>query len=152
LEVPYDPAPSGGRRAVLVEDSLADVFLIREAIKQRGLLLEMEVLEDGEQAMSHFQGLERDAHLPRPDLALLDLNLPRRGGHEVLAWLRSNCLFRDTPVIVVTSSDAKADRALAERLGATGYFRKSFNFDEFLQLGYVIEEALERETPASVEA
>jgi two-component system, chemotaxis family, response regulator Rcp1 len=137
---------------VLVDDSFADVFLIREVIRKRGLPLEMEVVEDGEQAMFHFQALERDASLPRPELVLLDLNLPRRGGHEVLAWLRASRLFRHTPVIVVTSSDAEADRALANRLGATGYFRKSFSYDEFLQLGAVIEDALQREAPTSVEA
>ncbi len=135
-------------RAVLVEDSLADVFIIGEIVRNSGLPLDLDVLTDGEQALDHFAGLQRDPELPRPDVVLLDLNLPRRSGHEVLAWLRSTPAFVNLPVIVVTSSDADADRRAAERLGASAYFRKRFSYEEFLSLNEVIEGVLAGEPEA----
>ncbi|MBL8213787.1 MAG: response regulator [Bryobacterales bacterium] len=126
------------RRAVLVEDSLADVYIISEIVRNSRLSLEVDVLADGEQAIEFFASLQQDPGLPRPDVVLLDLNLPRRSGHEVLTWLRSTPTFLDLPVIVVTSSDAEGDRRAAERLGASAYFRKRFSYEEFLTLNDVI--------------
>lgn len=136
------------RRAVLVEDSLADVYIIGEIVRGSELSLDLDVLADGEQALQYFASLQQDPALPRPDVVLLDLNLPRRSGHEVLAWLRATSTFVDLPVIVVTSSDADADRRAAERLGASAYFRKCFSYEEFLTLNDVIEGVLSLETEA----
>lgn len=138
------------RRAVLVEDSLADVFIMSEIMRKGEIALDLDVLPDGEQAIDYFARLQADPSLPRPDVLLLDLNLPRRSGHEVLSWLRSTSAFVDLPVIVVTSSDADADRRSAERLGASAYFRKRFSYEEFLMLNDVIAGVLAPEPePAS---
>ena len=75
-----------------------------------------------------------------PDVLLLDLNLPKASGHQVLEKLRAQSKCIDTPVIVVTSSDAPQDREKAARLGAAYYFRKPTDFEEFMMLGAVIKD------------
>ena len=78
----------------------------------------------------------------RPDLVLIDLNLPKVDGLQVLAHLRNHPLCGSTPVVIVTSSDAPRDRERATRLGAALYFRKPSEFDEFMQLGAIVKDAL----------
>jgi CheY-like chemotaxis protein len=127
---------------LLIEDNPADVFLVEEAIKTEELSYRLTHAADGERAIALVRQLEEDESLPCPALLLLDLNLPRKSGDEVLERLRASERCKNIPVIVLTSSDSAADREKARRLGANAYFRKPSDLDEFLRLGAVIKQVL----------
>ena len=123
---------------ILVEDSPADTYIIRESLKRYVKDFELRVLEDGEKAIRFVDALESDEELPCPSIWLLDLNLPRRSGHEVLQRIkRSRCAH--VPVVVVTSSDSPADRAATTKMGATAYFCKPVDLDAFLTVGELVQ-------------
>ena len=128
---------------VLVEDAGPDVFLVREALRQSGLEFDLRVFEDGEQAAEFIAGLDRDQTVPCPDLLLLDLNLPKKDGEQVLARLRQSSRCARAPVLIVTSSDSPDDKARVARLGATQYFRKPSQLDDFMKLGPLVKDLLE---------
>ena len=107
---------------------------MREAIKMEGLPLNVYVAADGELALAFLKRAENNTEAPRPQLVLLDINLPKIDGFEVLRTLRANENFKDLPVLVVTSSTSPADRAEAARLGAQ-YFSKPISYQEFLKIG-----------------
>ena len=116
---------------------------MREAIRLEKLPLEVHVTPDGERALDWIAKVERgDADVPCPHVILLDLNLPRVGGLDVLRRIRASEKCKDVAVLVVTSSDAAADREMAAKLGA-GYFRKPTNLEEFLKIGSVLRGFLE---------
>jgi DNA-binding response OmpR family regulator len=112
---------------------------VREAIKLEDLPVEVYIATDGEKALDFLQAAERDPNAPCPDLVLLDLNLPRVDGLEVLRNIRASEKFRDIAVLVVTSSDSPNDRSGAAEMGA-GYFRKPVTYAEFLKIGPVLRE------------
>ena len=120
-------------RILLAEDNPADVYLIEAALREHNVQFEITVAPDGEAAMDMVAKQEL-----RPDIVLLDLNMPKRSGGEVLDSLRRSA-GKDLPVIVLTSSDSPADRDEALRLGATCYIRKPTGLDEFLQIGATIK-------------
>jgi CheY-like chemotaxis protein len=120
-----------------VEDNKADVFLIREVIEAAEVPADFHIVHDGQDAK-----LFLDAADPCPDLVLLDLNLPKTNGEEVLKHLRSATSCRDTPVLVVTSSDSARDRDKVAQLGITAYFRKPSAYSEFLKLGPLVKSVL----------
>lgn len=123
-------APSGCiPHVVVVEDSLADVALIRATLRAHSAETSVSVANDGEEAIQLLQSLA-DARL-EPDLILLDLNLPNRDGHEVLAFLRANPRLRTTPVAIFTSSDRPADVSKAYSMGADCYVLKGNDLDSF---------------------
>lgn len=126
---------------LLAEDNLPDALLVREAIKIEGLPLEVFIVPDGEQAIDFMAKAGKDPNAPCPHLVLLDLNLPRIDGFEVLRHLRTSETFRDLPVVVITSSDSPADRREAARLGAD-YFRKPVSYDEFIGIGTFLRQFL----------
>ena len=115
--------------------------MIREAIRQEGLPFHVHAVPDGQQAVEFIARAERDADAPHPQFLLLDLNLPKVDGFDVLRRLRSSETLKDTPVVVLSSSDAPNDRARALELGA-GYFRKPPSYEEFLKLGGVLKQLL----------
>jgi len=126
-------------RVLLVEDNPGDADLTRdaleasaEAIDGTGRALEIDVVVDGEQAMDYLLRRGRHAAAERPDLILLDLNLPRLGGIEVLAALRRHDPLRAIPVVVLTSSEADADIAQSYRNGANAYVTKAGELDAFV--------------------
>ncbi len=128
-------------RILLIEDNPADVFLIREALRSHKVDSEIEWLADGDRAVErigHFGGAT-----PPPDLILLDLNLPRMEGKEVLAHIRENSHLDHTRVAILTSSDAEHDRVETASLGANGYIIKPPTLDEYLRVGVAIRELLE---------
>jgi len=127
---------------VLIEDSQTDVFLVKEAIAAHRLDVELHILEDGEQATGFIARIESDENAACPRLFLLDLNLPRTSGFEVLSRIRQSERCASVPVLVVTSSDAEKDRAESAALGATAYFRKPSGYEAFLKLGEIIHELL----------
>jgi CheY-like chemotaxis protein len=118
---------------LLAEDNPADVYLIEEALREHKVDFHITVAEDGEAAIS----LLANSGL-KPDIVLLDLNMPKRSGGEVLDEVRRTSA--DIPVIVLTSSDSPSDREEALRLGATCYIRKPTGLDEFLQIGATIKQ------------
>lgn len=126
---------------VLVEDNPGDVALVREALYEYDIRSELTVLFDGEKAFQLFDRLDRD-RMRCPDLVLLDLNLPKRNGHEVLEHMRASVQCAHVPVVIVTSSNAREDRDKASKLGATRYIRKPHRLDEFIQIGAVLKEIL----------
>ena len=119
-----------------------DVFLIKAAIAAHCLDIDLHVLENGEQATGFIARIESDDSAACPRLFLLDLNLPRTGGLEVLSYLRRSKRCARVPVLVMTSSDADQDRAESAALGATDYFRKPLGYEAFLKIGEVIHELL----------
>jgi len=108
---------------LLVEDNPTDVFVIKEAIERSGLDLDLHLATNGEEALVYLQNLAKSEKPLCPALVLLDLNLPKIGGIEVLRKLRGSSPCNQTPVIVVTSSTAESDRAAVRRLGAEAYFQ-----------------------------
>jgi CheY-like chemotaxis protein len=127
---------------LLAEDNLPDALLVGEIIQMAGLPLELHIEPDGEQALRFFTRAEQDANAPRPDLLLLDLNLPKVDGLALLRRLREREQWKNLPVMVITSSDAPEDRHDASSLGAS-YFRKPANYEAFLKLGGFLQKFLE---------
>jgi two-component system, chemotaxis family, response regulator Rcp1 len=127
------------RRLVIyvAEDNPPDVWLIRQALNERGVEYELHVAEDGERAA---ELLDRSAsgEIPKPDVVLADFNLPRAEGVEVLRLFREHPASASAPLIVITSSDAPADRSEAAALGAAAYFRKPSQWEEFVKLGDLV--------------
>ena len=107
----------------------------------------MHLVDDGEKAMSFFEAADRDPAAPCPDVVLLDVNLPRFKGSEVLEYLRKSSRCSRCAVLVVSSSNSPRDREEMDRLGANGYFRKPSEFDEFMQLGGIVRLLLEKAGP-----
>jgi two-component system, chemotaxis family, response regulator Rcp1 len=131
-------------RILLAEDNDGDVFLVRRALEKRGLPHELVLAHNGEEALvwlDHHSGDKNGS--ARPDLILLDLNLPRVDGGQLLSHIRKSDSFARTPVIVLTSSDSPKDRQMAMELGANLYFRKPTDLASFMDLGRIIEETLQ---------
>jgi len=122
-------------RILIVEDNRGDVLLVREALKESSLSFELTHIADGEQAFDYLQRRGEYANAVRPQLVLLDLNLPKRDGWEVLDEIRSTPDFAATPVIILSSSGNPDDRDRATRLPGSLYLRKPSTLDEFLALG-----------------
>lgn len=118
---------SGPLRVVLVEDNPGDVFLIREALREKGLDFELVHYPDGEEAWLALKAAGR-----LPDLILLDLNLPKIEGVNLLRRIRGDASFAAVPVAVLTSSQAPDDEQQALLSGAARFIRKSASLDEFL--------------------
>jgi len=127
---------------VLIDDSQSDVFLVKAAIAAHDLDVELHVIEDGEEAIAFIARLDADDSAACPQLFLIDLNLPRTSGFEVLASLRKSKRCGSAPVVIITSSDAERDRVASAALGATNYFQKPSGYDAFLKIGEVIQELL----------
>jgi chemotaxis family two-component system response regulator Rcp1 len=127
---------------LLVEDNAADVNLIQKALVDAQLACALHVVRDGAKAVDFMDRVDADETLPRPDLVLLDLNLPKVSGEQVLKRIRLSPRCGQTKVLIVSSSNAAADRDRAMALGATDYFRKPFSLDEFMRLGPKVREML----------
>jgi CheY-like chemotaxis protein len=114
------------------EDEDAAVFLLEMALKEADIKVNLHRVSDGEEALAF---LHRDgvyARAPRPDMVLLDLNLPRKSGHEVLSAMRGDESLRELPVVVFTSSSALSDRRKSIALGAQMHITKPSSFDGFV--------------------
>ena len=122
---------------LVAEDNSGDVFLIREALSKHNVEHELHVVRDGEEALRFIEGIGNGQ--PCPDVFLLDLNLPRVEGDEVLQRFRQHPQCAQTPVIVVTSSDAPKDHERVSRIGITSYFRKPTDLEDFMKLGEVVK-------------
>lgn len=129
---------------LLAEDNPGDVFLVRRALEKHGLQANLVIVEDGQAALRYMERVDSDESVFPPDLALLDLNLPRATGNRVLTHIRQSRRCNRIPIIIVTSSDSPLDRAAAAQLGATGYFQKPGDLAGFMLLGQVVRAALEQ--------
>lgn len=127
-----------------MEDNLPDALLVRETIRMESLPLDVHLVTDGQKAMEYIERAEGDPDAPYPHLMLLDINLPRADGFEVLRRVRASSRCADIPVVVVSSSDSPEDRALAAKLGA-GYFRKPPSYQEYLKLGLVLKDLIDKQ-------
>jgi len=119
---------------LLVEDNPDDIDLTREAFREVGAVSRLHVVEDGVEAIAFLRHEAQYADAPTPDLVLLDLNLPKRSGHEVLAAIKRDPRLRGIPVVVLTSSAAEADMARSRALGADGYVTKPVDLDDYLRV------------------
>ncbi|HSZ12482.1 MAG TPA: response regulator [Solirubrobacteraceae bacterium] len=125
---------------LLVDDDPGDVLLVREAFEDNKVGNRLAVVSDGVEAMRYVRGEGQYAGAPRPDLVLLDLNLPRKSGIEVLNEIKSDPSLASIPVIVLTTSDAEADIARAYRLHANAYIAKPVDFERFTQIVHQIDD------------
>jgi CheY-like chemotaxis protein len=119
---------------LLVDDDPGDVLITREAFAENKVRNHLSVVSDGETAMDFLRRDGRFADAPRPDLILLDLNLPRKDGHEVLAEVKSDSDLQRIPVVVLTTSDAEEDILRSYDLHANAYVTKPVDFDCFLSV------------------
>lgn len=124
---------------LVVEDNPADVRLIREALKSASVPVQITVAHDGVEAMEHLRASQTE-HGACPDLMLLDLNLPRKNGREVLAEVKGSPALHQIPVLVMTSSGADEDINQAYALNANCYITKPYDFQEYLNVMRAIED------------
>ncbi|MBZ5600818.1 MAG: response regulator [Acidobacteriia bacterium] len=126
---------------LIVEDNPADLDLLKLAFDAHGIVREIIALDDGDKAVRFLERLDSE----RPaDLVVMDLNVPKRDGIELLTRFRTHPLFEDVPIVVFTSSESPAERSRAERLGVQAYLRKPMELDEFMALGATFKELLNR--------
>jgi CheY-like chemotaxis protein len=128
------PVPLDVIDVLLVEDDDGDVLMTREAFEHYKIRNKLHVVNDGEQAMRFLRQAGEYADAPRPGLILLDLNLPRRDGREVLAELKDDPELCVIPVVVLTTSEAEEDILRSYRLHANAYVSKPVDFDRFIEV------------------
>jgi CheY-like chemotaxis protein len=135
-------AELGARPAqiLLVEDSEEDVFLAQEALRDAKVASELHVVRDGEAAMAFVRREGEFADAPRPHLVLLDLNLPRKDGREVLSEIKTDPDLRQLPVVVLTTSSSDRDILRAYDAHANAYVRKPVNFKQLVQIVGAIDQ------------
>jgi CheY-like chemotaxis protein len=122
---------------LLVEDNPRDVRLTQRAFQQAGLPHDLRVVRDGDEALAylHREGAYKETETaPRPDVILLDLNLPRMGGHELLREVKQDSRFKQVPMIVLTTSERPDDVRLAYDAGANAYLLKPVEFSRFTEV------------------
>jgi chemotaxis family two-component system response regulator Rcp1 len=124
---------------LLVEDNPGDVRLLQEAFKESGVACRLHVTSDGEQAMAFLNQKGSYSQSPRPSLVLLDLNLPRKNGREVLAEMKSESNLKSIPVVVLSTSTNPEDINCAYRLQANCYVVKPENLDSLITLSKLLE-------------
>ena len=125
---------------LLVEDDPADVELTQWSMKKSKLSTKLHVVEDGIEALDFLRREGKYADAPRPDLILLDLNLPRMDGRTFLAEMRADNGLRSIPVVILTTSEAEEDVVKSYRLGANCYITKPVGLTEFTRVVNSIEE------------
>ena len=125
---------------LLVEDNLGDIRLTKEALKQTGIKNHLDVVMNGAEALAFLQRHGQYTSSIRPDIILLDLNLPRMDGREVLAKIKTDPKLKQIPVIVLTTSNAEDDIFQAYNLHANCYVTKSVDLDQFFEMMQKIED------------
>jgi CheY-like chemotaxis protein len=119
---------------LLVEDDPGDALMTQEAFEHHKIRNKLHVVRDGEEALQFLRREGEYADAPRPGLILLDLNLPRRDGREVLAELKADAELRVIPVVVLTTSEAEEDILRSYTLHANAYVSKPVDFDRFIDV------------------
>ena len=121
-------------RILIVEDNVADSYLVMEALRECTVPTQIAVVEDGLQALSYLRREGQYAGVAVPDLLLLDLNLPKKDGREVLVDIKSDQALQHIPVIIFTSSEAEHEILLAYRHGASCYLIKPHRLENYFSL------------------
>jgi len=132
---------------LLVEDNPGDIYLFRQALKGAGLNFELTVIEDGAEALAFAKRDGKYAGSPVPDLAVLDVNLPKIQGTEVLGAMRRNEELARVPVALMTSSATPGDQAISKEFNVTRYIMKPLDLEDFLQIGNVLKQLLLERSP-----
>ncbi len=125
---------------LLVEDNAGDIRLTQEALKDNRLSNHLSVVKDGEEAMAFLRQEGKYANAPRPELILLDLNLPKKDGREVLAEIKGDPNLRRVPVVVLTTSCAEEDILKAYDLNGNCYITKPVDWEQFIRVVKSIED------------
>jgi CheY-like chemotaxis protein len=119
---------------LLAEDDPADAHLVQVALTENRILTDLRIVGDGREALEFLRREgARFADAPRPDLILLDLNMPRMDGREFLSAIKQDARLCDIPVVVLTTSDVERDVAASYGLGAAGYITKPVDLDQFMR-------------------
>lgn len=126
-------------QVLLVEDNEADVDLTRETFEHSKLNVELAVAQDGVEAIDYLTGRKSGQRPPRPDLILLDLNLPKVDGRQVLSTIKDDRELKKIPVVVLTSSDAEADVVASYQLGANCFITKPGDFRKYQDVVHALE-------------
>jgi chemotaxis family two-component system response regulator Rcp1 len=125
---------------LLVEDNPGDVRLTKETLKRAKVTLNLQVVGDGVEAMALLRQQGKYARAPRPDLVLLDLNLPKKDGREVLGEIKQDPDLRRIPVVVLTISNAEEDIVKSYNLHANAFVSKPLNLEQFAKITKAIED------------
>jgi len=136
-------------RLLVIEDNGTDVLMLRHALAEHSIPHEMLVIEDGEEAIEYLGNCNARN---TPDLIVIDLNLPKQDGLDVLREYRFSALLVGTPMIVLTSSSDPGDRNRAEMLGIAAYIRKPIQLDDFFAIGETIRKLLASKTRSASDA
>jgi CheY-like chemotaxis protein len=123
---------------LLVEDNEGDILLTMEAFEESKIVNTIKVIRDGEEAIMFFEALTDKAQ--HPDLVLLDVNLPKKNGHEVLMYIKNNDKFRSIPVIMLTTSSSEKDIALSYKSHVNCYITKPIEVSDFMKAITKIED------------
>ncbi len=126
-------------RILLVEDNEADIRLIRVGLEKTSINNKLTVIKDGERAWQYIKGEGSYSDVELPDLILLDLNIPRKGGRELLKQIKSTEKFQHIPVIILSTSEAAKDVQYCYRWHANCFITKPLNLDRFLEVIFSIE-------------
>ena len=129
---------------LLLEDSPADVYLFRQALNLAGVVYKLTVIADGAEGIEFARRQGRYAETPIPDLAVLDLNLPKVSGSSVLEAMRQNKDLERVPVFIMSSSAEAHEQAIARDLGIERYITKPMNLEDYMQIGNVVKDSLTR--------
>jgi two-component system, chemotaxis family, response regulator Rcp1 len=127
-------------KVLLIEDNPGDVRLTREALREGKIEIDLTVADDGEAALAYLLKEGPYADAPRPDLIMLDLNLPKIDGRDVLARVKSEPHLKLIPVVVLTTSKAEEDILKAYHLNANCYIVKPVDYDQFLKIVKMVDE------------
>jgi CheY-like chemotaxis protein len=133
---------AGSRHVLIVEDNDADVFLLKEAVSLYELGVKLHIVENGALAIAYIESADNDAAALCPSLCVLDLNMPLKGGVDVLRCLRNSRRMAQVPAIVMTSSGSQLERDEIMRLGATAFFHKPIGYSEFMDIGKLMRSFL----------
>lgn len=131
MSASFNPRPI---EILLVEDNPSDAWVTSQTLRDARVYNNLHLVEDGEQALDFLFRRGKYANAPRPDLILLDLNLPRLNGQEVLEVIKDDTALRRIPVIILTTSDAQADIIRAYNLHANSYITKPVGLDQFIHV------------------
>ena len=124
---------------LLVDDDPGDVLMIEEALESTGCPRTVFVVRDGQEAISFLRQTGQFATAPRPDVVLLDLNMPRMDGRQVLAEVKADVLLRSIPIVVLTTSQSPADISSSYSLHANAYVTKPLNLDDLTEVVHKID-------------
>jgi CheY-like chemotaxis protein len=119
---------------LLLEDEVADAYLVKLALKENNILARLHHVLDGREGLCFLQRQGVYSNVPRPDLILLDLNMPRMNGYEFLAAIKNNEQLKDIPVVVLTTSEVESDVLRSYQLGAASYVTKPVGIDQLISV------------------